>query len=152
MRKRKIQARGEQNVVLLGTRRRIGYINVAKRILPSQPLADLGHGAKVECPSILASVIQVREKVELLSQQRVHPQLVAQFLAHGYGSKASAGQGRVFFTGIVKAAEQVQCSAVILDHVHAQTAAEYGTKVLGRALEFVDDSSNFQPSIPPGFN
>ena len=63
MHKRKIQARREQNVVLLGARRRIGYINVAKRILPSQPLADLGHGAKVECPSILASVISSLKKL-----------------------------------------------------------------------------------------
>ena len=129
MHKRKIQARSKQNIVLLSSRRRIGHIDVAERVLPPQPLADLGHSAEVECRAILAGVIQIREEVELLAQQGVHPQLVVQFFAHRHGGKAAAGQRSVFFTGVVKAAKQVQRGADIVDRVPAQAAAKDGTQI-----------------------
>src|ERR1700685_3302181 len=34
-------------------RRRIGHIDIAERILPCQPLADLSHGAEIESRAIL---------------------------------------------------------------------------------------------------
>src|SRR5882724_7991458 len=49
------------------------YSNMADRVLPSQPLADFGHGAKVYGGAILARVIQFAVSVELLCPLGVQP-------------------------------------------------------------------------------
>ena len=62
VREREVQAGGQQNIVLLGARGRIGHVDVSERILPSQPLADLGHGAEIERASVLARVLKSGKK------------------------------------------------------------------------------------------
>jgi len=54
---------------------------------------------------------------------------MAEFLAERCGGKAAAGKQRIFLTGVVDAAQQVQSGAVILDHVHTQAAAKDGAKI-----------------------
>src|SRR4029077_17610126 len=65
---RDVQPGGEDHVILLLARRRIGHIDVAKLILPSQSLADLGYGAKGKGPAILPRVREIGEKVQRLRQ------------------------------------------------------------------------------------
>ena len=60
-----------------------------------------------------------------------HPQFVTKLLAHRGGSKAAAGEQRVFFTGVVDAAQQVQRGSFILNYVQAYAAAEYRSKIQG---------------------
>src|ERR1700682_4857520 len=66
VRERKVQAGGEQNIVLLGSRGWIGHVDTSERV----------------CRSILACVIEVGEEVHLFSQQSTHPQFVTEFFAH----------------------------------------------------------------------
>jgi hypothetical protein len=61
---RHIQPGGQDNVILLerrrarGLDRRIGHIDIAECILPSQSLADLGHAAKIDGGSILPNILR----------------------------------------------------------------------------------------------
>ena len=70
MGERHIQSRSEYDVILLLSCRGIGDINVAERVLPAQPLADLGHGSEIEGSAILAGIAQIRIKIQLLRDQR----------------------------------------------------------------------------------
>jgi hypothetical protein len=68
---REIQSGGQDNVIFLEGRRgrrRIGHVDFTERILPSQPLAQLGDAAEVEGYAILPSVAEVGEQVQLLSK------------------------------------------------------------------------------------
>jgi hypothetical protein len=56
----------EQDVILLFSERRIADVDIAEGILPTEPLADLGHRAEIKRTSIIAGVSQVRVKVQAL--------------------------------------------------------------------------------------
>src|ERR1700756_5737644 len=92
---RYIQPGGQDDVILLqrrrarGLNRRIGYVDIAERILPSQPLADLGHTAKIEGRSILPNILRkVGKVVRFFGNDGRSPKFVAQFLSHAECQKA----------------------------------------------------------------
>lgn len=129
MRKRKVSPGSEQDVVLLASRRGIGDVDIAERVLPSQPLVDLGHRPKIESGPLFATLAQFRKEVELLSNQRALGQFVSQFLARRRGGKAAAGKRCIFLTSVVGAAQQGQRGSIILDHVQTQATAKHGSQI-----------------------
>ncbi len=56
VREGKVQSRRELQIVLFRATGRVADIDVGKRILPSEPLVDLGHGTEVERSAILAGM------------------------------------------------------------------------------------------------
>src|SRR5579862_4932074 len=70
MRERNVDSRGEQHVVGLLSRRRIGHVNIPKAVLPSKPLADFRDGAKAKRRAVLAGVVEVRENIALFRDDR----------------------------------------------------------------------------------
>src|ERR1035441_333887 len=137
-----VQACRENYVVLLRAGRRVGDVDVAKLILPAQPLADLGYGAHVERPAVLARLLQVGVEVGILRQNGAFAEFVVQFLAEGESNesvglpirlKYSGGRGRrrsrwnlgaigIGFVGIVDAAQEVECRGVRGCGVKAEAA------------------------------
>ena len=57
--KRHIQPSRENQIIFLFPRGRIAHVDIAELVLPSQPLADLGHGAEIKRAAILAGLTQV---------------------------------------------------------------------------------------------
>jgi hypothetical protein len=58
--------------------RGIGDVDVAKLVLPAQPLADLRDGAEIERGPLLARVLQVREEIQVLRNQGAFAHFVIQ--------------------------------------------------------------------------
>src|SRR6476659_3951872 len=76
-----VQPGSEDHVVLPFQRRRIGYVDVRERHLPSQNLVELGDGPKVEGSPEIAAAVEVGKEVELFIQRRALSQLVHDFFA-----------------------------------------------------------------------
>src|SRR5689334_15014599 len=131
MGKGNIQARGQQNVILALAGRRVGDIDITERILPAQPLVDLGDGSQVESAAKFSRLIEIREEVELLGQHGAKPEFVEKFLAQSGGNQivVDPGQPGIVFTGVVQAAQEVEGGALVLDGMQAEAAAEYGAQV-----------------------
>lgn len=70
---------GQQDVVLLFACGRIGYVNVAKRILPAEPFADLCDRAEIERAAIFTPAREVGVEVKTLGNDGAAAQLVREF-------------------------------------------------------------------------
>src|SRR5208282_4673437 len=136
---RNVQAGGDDDVVRLRSGRRIGNVNRSELILPAQPLADLRYCAEVEGRPIIARLLQVRVKIQVLRDVGALSQFVGQFIAQGErhvaigyavgnecrGSRDwnDLGAIRIRFVRIVDAGEQIQCGLIRLDGVETEAAA-----------------------------
>src|ERR1700680_990406 len=123
---RDIEPSSQDNVILLERRRgrrRIGHVDIAKRILPPQPLAQFGYAAEIEGPSIFAGVTEVGEEVQLLSDKSRCAQLVTELLPKRQGREVAA-QSRVVLFRIVQTAKEIQRGAVAFYRVKPETAAQ----------------------------
>src|SRR3981081_2988381 len=90
VREREVQPGGQNDIVFLERGRggwRVCNVNIAERILPSQPLAQLGDAAEGEGHAILSGVAEVREEVQLLSKERRCAQVVAELLPESKSCK-----------------------------------------------------------------
>src|ERR1700674_142481 len=126
-----IEPSSQDNVILLERRRgrrRIGHIDIAKRILPPQPLAQFGHAAEIEGPTIFAGVTEVGEEVQLLSDKSRCAQLMTELLSKCQGREIAA-QSRVVLFRVVQTAKEIQCGAVAFYSVKPETAAQHGSKI-----------------------
>src|ERR1051326_2438797 len=130
VRKGKIKTRSQQKIIGLLAYRRIRDINVAERILPSQPLVDLGDGPQIKRRAVLAGFIQIREVVTLLGQHRRSAQLLRQFFTECQRNQIPV-QVDIIFPGVVDAAKQVEGRFVIRDDVVSEAAAEDRAEVEG---------------------
>src|SRR5262249_49592327 len=101
MKQRHVQSGGEYQIVVLFPQRGIADVNIAKRILPSEPFVDLRHRSKIEACAVFAGVTQIGIKIEALSQARSAVQLVSKFFSQRRRRKASA-ECRVAFMRVVK--------------------------------------------------
>src|SRR5580693_6908638 len=126
---RHIQPGGQDDVILLkrgrarGLNRGIGHIDIAERILPSQPFADLGYAAKIEGGSILPKILRkVGVIVGLFSNDGRSAKFVAQFLSHRESQEAVCDRD-VILSRVVWACQEIQRSGVGLDGVESQTAS-----------------------------
>ena len=126
---RHIQPGGQNNIVLLERRRAwrlyggVGHVDIAERILPSQPLADLRHAPKIDGGSILPKILRkVGVIVGLFSNDGRSSKFVAQFLSHRECHKAVCDRD-VILSRVVWACQEVQRCLVALDGVESQTAS-----------------------------
>ena len=126
---RHIQPGGQDDVILFERRRarrlnrRIGHVDIAERILPSQPLADLGYAAKIDGRSILPNILRkVGIVVGLFSNDGRSAKFVAQFLSHRESQEAVCDRD-VILSRVVWACQEVQRCLVALDGVESQTAS-----------------------------
>ena len=107
---------GSQNDIIFLQRgrggRRIGAIDIAEGILPSQPFARiLVTLPRVEGYAILAGIAEVREKVKFLRSQGRCAEFTAEFLAQSDGKKIPL-QSNVTFSRIVRANQKVQRGSI----------------------------------------
>lgn len=64
MGEREIQPRGESDVILLLSKRWIGDVNIAERILPSEPLADFSNGTEIEGCTVFPTLAEIWEDIQ----------------------------------------------------------------------------------------
>jgi len=72
---RDVQPGGEDHVVVLGTGGRIRDVDVSELILPSEPLVELRDRVNSERESVLARLLQVREKTRPFGDHGAFPKL-----------------------------------------------------------------------------
>ena len=131
MGEREIQPGGQDYVILLERRggyRRIGHVDIAERILPSQPLAQLGDAAEVEGHTILPAIAEVRVEIQLLGEKSRSSQLAAQFFSERKGHEAVRNR-IVVLSRIVWADQKIQRCFVRIDGVESQSSPQNTPKV-----------------------
>src|SRR5438270_7311227 len=137
-----IQARGQQHVILLRPDRRIGNVDIAKLVLPAEPLADLGDGAEGEGETVVARVLDIGIEIQTLRQHRALAQLLVEFFAQGERDEAigqsvrderpGAGNGGavgVGFVGVVHASQEIKDRVVILNGVKTEATGVHLAQV-----------------------
>ena len=62
MGKRDVQSSREDHVVFLRASRRIGDVDVAELILPSQPFVDLRDRSEIERGAVLPGLLKIRDR------------------------------------------------------------------------------------------
>ena len=88
MRKGDVQAGGEDEIVVFSAYGRIRDVDVAKLILPSQPLVQLRHRPEVKGKAVLASLLQVGKQACTLGDHGALGQLLVEFLTQGEGGES----------------------------------------------------------------
>src|SRR5690242_3844331 len=128
MRERNVEPGSQKQVILLLAGGWIGHVNIGKRVLPSQPFADLGHGAEIEGGAVLARIVEVGIEIKTLGEGRAARQFMHEFVAQG-GSRKIPGKRCVRFVRVVYAGEDVERGLVAFDQVKAEAAAEDGAQI-----------------------
>src|SRR4029077_16230680 len=155
VRERDVESGGKHNVVLLLPCRRIGYVHIAKHILPTEPFVDLRHGAKVKRGTILAGIAEVREEVSLLRDDGRAVQLMHEFVANLCSGEVvdQVRQGRklsVVFTRVSNAAQEIERGVGRLDRMKAETTAKHRAKF--QILESIETEVSVHENKQPGLD
>ncbi len=133
VRERNVQTRCIQDVILLLARGRVAHIDVSESILPTEPLAELGHGTEIERRAIVTRTAEIGIKVGTLSERCTGTQFVHELFANRRRGEISA-ERVVVLTCVVHAPEQVQCRPIAFDCVEPETTPENRSQVQGLEL------------------
>src|SRR5579863_5135624 len=114
MSKGDVQPGGQDNIILLQRRcgrRRIGYVDIAKSILPSQPFAQFSYAAEVKGHAILAGIAEVGKKVKFLRDHCRCAKFLAELFAQSDGKKITL-KSNVTLSRVGGPKEEVQSGSV----------------------------------------
>src|SRR5579872_4830697 len=131
MSKGDVQPGGQNNVILLQRRcgrRRIGYVDIAEGILPSQPFAQFGYAAEVKRYAILTGIAEVGKKIKFLRDHCRCPEFLAKFFPQSDSEKITL-KSNVTLSGVGGPNQEIQSGSVTRDGVESQATSKHAAKI-----------------------